>query len=89
VTKGTGIPRRTGLGCGLGAALGFLVLIGSPVLFVYSFGMSPCEDGPCNPDGARDFTVVAVVLLICAAVVFAAVRHIVRARRRSRHDEPA
>jgi hypothetical protein len=56
-------PRFSGLRCGCAASIGFLVGIGLPVLFVFSFGMSPCEHGPCDPDGARNFNVAAVTLI--------------------------
>ncbi|WP_299646167.1 hypothetical protein [Sphingomonas bacterium] len=82
---GPTLPRSTGLGCGCGASLAFLILVGLPVLFVFSFGMSPCEDGPCNPDGARDFNVVAIALLCCAALLFVGVRQVVRWRK-GRHQ---
>ena len=56
-------------GCGCQAAVAFIILVGLPVLFVSSFGMAPCQDGPCNPDGARDFRTVAVVLLALAVLL--------------------
>lgn len=56
-------------GCGCAAAIAFLVVVGLPVLFVFSFGMSPCADGPCYPDGARNFRIVALVLVALAALV--------------------
>jgi len=58
-----------GKGCGCQAALAFMILVGLPVLFVSSFGMAPCQDGPCNPDGARDFRTVAIVLLALAVLL--------------------
>ena len=58
-----------GKGCGCQAALAFMILIGLPVLFISSFGMAPCQDGPCNPDGTRDFRTVAVVLLVLAVLI--------------------
>ena len=58
-----------GKGCGCQAALAFVILVGLPVLFVSSFGMAPCQDGPCNPDGARDFRTVAAVLVLLAVLL--------------------
>ena len=58
-----------GKGCGCQAAIAFIILVGLPVLFVSSFGMAPCQDGPCNPDGARDFRIVAAVLILLAVLL--------------------
>jgi hypothetical protein len=78
------VTRVKGVGCGCAAAIGFLALVGLPVMFVYSFGMSPCEDGPCNPDGARDFNMAATVLLTVALLIFVVVVRLLR-RRPSRN----
>lgn len=51
------------------AAIAFLVVAGLPVLFVFSFGLSPCKDGPCDPDGAYDLKIAAAVILVLAALV--------------------
>lgn len=59
-------PPGSGKGCGFLAAFAFLVVVALPVLFIFSFGMSPCEEGPCNPDGASDFTIAAGVMLVLA-----------------------
>ena len=58
-----------GKGCGCQAALAFMILVGLPLLFIASLGMAPCEGGPCNPDGARDFRMVAMVLLALAGLL--------------------
>lgn len=58
-----------GKGCGCQAAVAFIILVGLPVLFVSSFGLAACQDGPCNPGGARDFRTVAVVLLALAVLL--------------------
>jgi hypothetical protein len=76
--------RFRGLGCGCAAAIGFLAGIGLPVLFVLSFGLSPCEHGPCDPDGANDFNVAAVVLLALALLVFLGVWQLMRRRSKDR-----
>ena len=80
--------RSTGIGCGCAAATGFLIVIGLPVLFVFSFGMSPCEDGPCDPHGARTFNLAALALLAFALVIFGGVWRLVR-RRRGRGESAA
>jgi len=74
-----------GKGCGCQAALAFMIMVGLPVLFISSFGMAPCQDGPCNPDGARDLRTVAVVLLVLAVLLGLGVWQIVEwgARRQS------
>ena len=61
--------RGGGKGCGCQAALGFLILIGLPVLLIASFGMAPCKDGPCDPDGGRDLQTVTLVLLAVAVLL--------------------
>ena len=80
-----------GIGCGCAAAAGFLTVIGLPVLFVFSFGMSPCEDGPCDPDGARTFNIAVLVLLALALLIFVGVWRFVRRRSRTsqRRSRPA
>jgi hypothetical protein len=72
---------RRGIGCGCLAALVALIVVGGPVLFVFSFGLSPCEDGPCSPNGARDLRVAALVVLALAALVGAGVCWIAGLRR--------
>ena len=72
--------RLKAIGCGCAAAAAFLTGIGLPVLFVFSFGMSPCEDGPCDPHGARTFNIVALALLALALVIFGGVWRFVRGR---------
>jgi hypothetical protein len=67
--------------------MGFLALVGLPVLFVYSFGMSPCEDGPCNPSGARDFNIAAAVLLMLALLIFSVVVYLIRRRARAINND--
>ena len=79
---GPKLPPTAGLGCGCGGSLAFLAVIGLPVLFVFSFGMSPCQDGPCSPNGARDFNIVALALLACAALIFTGLRQFARSRKR-------
>ena len=66
---GEGRRGGGGKGCGWQAAIAFLLLVGVPVLFISSFGMAPCQDGPCNPDGARDFRTVAAVLLALSVLL--------------------
>lgn len=63
--------RQTGngKGCGCLAGLAFLAVVALPVLFVFSFGMSPCEDGPCTPSGGRDLSIAAGVLLTLAMLI--------------------
>lgn len=56
-------------GCGSIAALAVLVVIGLPVMFVFSFGLSPCPDGPCNPNGGRDLRNAGLAVLVLAALV--------------------
>lgn len=66
--KGEPNGRRRGKGCGCQAALGFLILIGLPVLFTFAFGNAPCPDGPCNPNGAANLRIAAFTLLALALV---------------------
>lgn len=61
--------RSRARGCGFQAALGFLILIGLPVLFVFAFGNAPCKDGPCNPNGAADLGSAAITLGILALLI--------------------
>ncbi len=60
-------------GCGCLAAVAFLLIVGLPVLFIFSFGLSPCEDGPCSPNGARDLRQTAAVLLALALLLGAGI----------------
>jgi hypothetical protein len=46
-----------------------MTVVGLPVLFVFSFGLSPCKDGPCDPDGGRNLQVAAAVLVALAALI--------------------
>lgn len=77
----------SGKGCGFLAAVTFLMIVGLPVLFVLSFGMSPCQDGPCNPEGASDFGVAAGVLLLLAVLIGVGCWRLI-ARSTSRSDAP-
>lgn len=70
-------PSGSGKCCGFLAAFAFLVVVALPVLFIFSFGMSPCEEGPCNPDGASDYTVVAGVMLVLAILTGMGTWHLV------------
>ena len=74
--------RWKGWGCGCLASAAFFGVVGLPLLFVFSFGMSPCEDGPCNPNGARDFNTVAAIVLVLAVALGVLVRILVRRRKR-------
>ena len=71
-------PVRGAGGCGCTAAGLFFLIVGLPILFVFSFSMSPCQNGPCNPNGVHEFrTVAAIVACLTAAVgvaIFALVR---------------
>jgi len=61
-------PRGAGR-CGCTAAGMFGLIVGLPLLFIFSWSMSPCPDGPCNPNGVREFqTVAAIVAGLTAAV---------------------
>jgi hypothetical protein len=84
-------PPRTagGKGCGCLAALTFLIVVGVPVLFMFSFGLSPCKDGPCDPDGARNLGAAAAILLALAALLGLAVWRLVnwRSARRAAPGE--
>ena len=61
-------PAGSGV-CGCLAAAGFLILVGLPVLLVLSFGLSPCQQGPCDPNGRRNLFIAGAVLLALAAVI--------------------
>ena len=61
--------RRRGKSCGCQAVLGFLILIGLPVLFIFAFGNAPCQDGPCNPNGAANFRNAAITLATLALLI--------------------
>lgn len=67
-----------GKGCGCQAALGFIILVGLPLLFVYSFGLSPCEGGrPCDPNGMRNLLIVAAVVAGLAIAIWLGVWRLV------------
>lgn len=70
--------RGSGKGCGCAAAAGFLIAVGLPVLFAFSFGLSPCQDGPCNPNGGRDLMIAAAVMLVLALLIGLAVWRFMR-----------
>lgn len=61
--------RHRRRGCGCQAALGSLVLLGLPVLFVLSFGNAPCPNGPCNPSGAANLRIAAITLVALALII--------------------
>lgn len=66
--------------CGCVAAMGVLVFIGLPLFFIYSFGLSPCQHGPCDPNGASRLTNVGVIVLILAVAAGLSVRWLVKRR---------
>ena len=59
--------RGSGKGCGCLAAAAVLTVIGLPLLFLFSWGLSPCEDGPCDPNGMRNLQIAAAVVAGLAA----------------------
>ena len=63
-------PRPAGAAaCGCQAAFAFLVIVGLPLLFVFSLGNAPCQDGPCDPNGAQRLGNVALVVAALALVL--------------------
>jgi len=48
--------------CGCQAAFAFLVVVGLPLIFIYSFGTAPCAEGPCDPYGAKRLQNVAWIV---------------------------
>jgi len=71
-------PRRRAGTCGCLAAFAVLVFIGLPLLFLYSFGLSPCEHGPCDPNGASRLRNVAIIVALLAVAVGLGVWALVR-----------
>ena len=61
--------QRGAGGCGCAAAAAFLALVALPILLIFSFGLSPCEGGPCNPNGARNFRAAAAIFAAVAAAI--------------------
>jgi hypothetical protein len=70
--RGVGARSAPGKSCGCLAAAAFLVVVGLPVLVVFSFGLAPCEHGPCDPDGGSRLAIVAAVLVGLSVLVGAA-----------------
>ena len=74
-------PRPRGgsdKGCGCQAALAVLILVGIPVLLVFSFGLAPCKDGPCDPNGGRNLAVAAAAVAALAALAGVSVGALLR-----------
>ena len=71
-------PRRRAGTCGCLAGVAVLVFVGLPLLFLYSFGLSPCEHGPCDPNGASRLGNVAIIVALLAAAVGLGVWALVR-----------
>jgi uncharacterized membrane protein YbhN (UPF0104 family) len=80
-------PKRGGGFCGVAAGLAFLLVVGLPVLFVASFANSPCQHGPCNPNGPQIVAVIEAVLLVLAAVAGLLVAFAVNQWDRSRESK--
>lgn len=81
--------RRRGQGCGFQAALGFRILIGLPVLFIFAFGNAPCPDGPCNPNGAANLRIAAITLVALALFIGGIVWWFVDSRDRRQPERGA
>ena len=83
-------PRHA-RGCGCQAAAAFLILVGLPVLVLFSFGLSPCADGPCDPNGARNLRIAAAAVAVGAALIGLSVWWAVGwwARRQAARGRPA
>jgi membrane associated rhomboid family serine protease len=80
-------PRGKAGFCGILAGLAFLLLIGLPYWLLNIFSLSPCRDGPCDPNGAARMTNIAIVMSILASIVGIGVWLLLRrAHRRARHE---
>lgn len=82
-------PRTGAKACGCQAAFAFVVIVGLPLLFIYSFGTAPCADGPCDPHGARRLQGVAWILAACTVLVGLSVWQLVGwwSRRQAAHGQ--
>ena len=65
---------RSAKGCGLQAAIAFLIVAGVPTIFIFLWGLSPCADGrPCDPNGGRNLGIAALSVTGLAILVGLAV----------------
>ena len=69
---------RSAKGCGVQAAIAFLIVVGVPTVFIFLWGLSPCAGGrPCDPNGARNLGIAALSVAGLAILVGLAVRGLV------------
>jgi uncharacterized membrane protein YccC len=72
--------RRSAAGCGCSTFFAVLLFIGLPLMLLYSFGLSPCRDGPCDPYGKTRLMNVAIGVLVAAVIAGLAVWQVMKRR---------